>query len=133
MENEKVIAELEGELWASSSNPISRFFGLILKILFFIFGFRQSAYLLLTSNRIIFYKKMVGFWFFPIQVENFSLLPQALSSVGYIRKGSFFGCFCPTYYLQILQNNGSETLIQIKGATETEAMKYANVMYGATK
>jgi len=133
MEGETIIAEIEGEMWAASSNPIARLIGKILKILNLILGIRQAGYLVLTSNRIIFYKKSVALWVFPTFLESSSLLPQAVSSVGYIRKGSFLGCFCPTYYLQILQNNGTEIVIQVKGATETEVVKYANVLYNATR
>ena len=40
LEGENLIAEIAGEMWAASSNPIVRFFAFIDKILCFIFHTR---------------------------------------------------------------------------------------------
>lgn len=133
MDDENVVMEVEGELWARSSNPIARLIGFICKCIGFVFGYRKSAYMVMTTRRIIFFKKSVLLWCFPTATESYSVLPQAICSVGYTRRGTFLGCFCPMYCLRMVDNSGSITDLQLKGASENETVRYANAMYDAIK
>ena len=60
-ENENVVMELEAELWATSSNPIARFFGFLRKIVSLIFGIKHEGYLVLTDKLKLEIVKHVGF------------------------------------------------------------------------
>ena len=133
LEGENLIAEIAGEMWAASSNPIVRFFAFIDKILCFIFGFRKAGYLVLTDRRIIFIRKRVALWCFPLEAIIKSYLPQGISAVGYTRKGTCLGCFCPMFCLELTSISGEVITIQLKGATEKMAASYANTMYEAIR
>lgn len=131
LENENVIAEIAGEMWAKSSNPIVRFFSAIMKFLAAFIGYRKAGYLVLTDKRILFIKREVMLWCFPLNAVTTSILPQGLSSVGYTRQGTFLGCFCPKFCLELIALSGEIIQVQLKGANEKEAATYANVMYEA--
>ena len=89
--------------------------------------------MVMTTKRIIFFKKSVLLWCFPTATENYSLLPQAICSIGYTRRGTFLWCFCPMYCLCVVNNSGDLTMLQLKGATENETVRYVNAMYDAIK
>ena len=129
--NENVIAEIEGEMWAASSNPIERFFSGIVKTIAGFLGFRRAGYLLLTDQRIIFVRKEIALWVFPKEAVTASYLPQAVASAGYVRRGTFCGCFCPVFFLEINLISGQSISVQLKGANEAVAAEYANTMYAA--
>lgn len=43
-DGEKLVVELEAELWATSSNPIARFFGSIRRIFALCCGYKECGY-----------------------------------------------------------------------------------------
>lgn len=126
MADESVIAEIEGEMWANSPNPIERLFAPVTRFFAKLIGIRKTGSLVLTDQRIIFARREVVFWFITKASVAKSVLPQGLSSVGYIRKGIFARC-----WLQLVTVAGEVIDIQLKGANEKQAAEYANVMYNA--
>lgn len=52
-ENEHLVVELEAELWATSSNPISLLIGNIVKFLNLLIGFKRKGYVVITDLRVV--------------------------------------------------------------------------------
>ena len=52
-EDEHLVVELEAELWATSSNPIARLIGGIIKFINLIFGNKRQGYVVITDKRVV--------------------------------------------------------------------------------
>lgn len=53
MEGEALVAELEAELWATSSNPVAQTLGDITKFISGILGFKKKGFLVITNQRVV--------------------------------------------------------------------------------
>ncbi|MGN0188109.1 MAG: hypothetical protein ACI395_01210 [Candidatus Cryptobacteroides sp.] len=127
---EELVVEMEAELWASSSNPISRIFGEIYRIIGLIFGIKKKGYVVVTNKRVIEIRQNIACWVFNTGKNVKYVLPSSVKEVGYIKTGTFFGCFCQAfelYYDAFTQR----TSIQLKGMHEAEASELVNTVYKA--
>ncbi|WP_461248040.1 hypothetical protein, partial [Treponema sp. R6D11] len=52
-ENEKLVMEIEAELWAGSSNPIEQLLGSIRRVFAAILGFKRNGFWVITDKRVI--------------------------------------------------------------------------------
>lgn len=127
--DENIIAELEGEFYASSSNPLARLFGNIKKFLDNLVGNKVRGGLVVTNKRLIFHKEQYVCWCLARGNQNYSINPSSINQVGYNREGTAFKRFD-----LIISTNSSETvIIQLKGASEQDALNYVNAIYSLIK
>lgn len=124
--------EIEAELWASSSNIIARFFGAILKLIYFFLGIRIDGYLAITDKRIIEVKDAKACWAFTTNKEVKYVLPSSVKEAGYTKKGTFLGCFCPAYHFYY-ESWTQSTSMMLKGADEETAKKVLDAFYNAIR
>ena len=127
-EGEELIVELEAELWASSSNVIARFIGAIWRIISLIFGIKKKGFVVITNRRVIEVRQDIACWVFNTAKEVKYVLPSSVKEVGYIKTGTFFGCFCQSYSLYY-DSFTQRTVIQLKGMHEAESVELVNTFY----
>ena len=127
-EGEELIVELEAELWASSSNVIARFIGAIWRIISLIFGIKKKGFVVITNQRVIEVRQDIACWVFNTAKEVKYVLPSSVKEVGYIKTGTFFGCFCQSYSLYY-DSFTQRTVIQLKGMHEAESVELVNTFY----
>jgi len=129
MEGETLVMEIEAELWASSSNPIVRFFGGISKFISMIFGFKKSGYVVVTNKRVVQVAKTITCYCCGGGKDVKYLLPSSLKEVGF-RKQATFGCFCPSYHLYF-EAFTQKTEVLLKGVDEVGAQRTVDTFYRA--
>lgn len=127
---ENLVIELEAELWATSSNPIARFFGAILKIFYLILGIKQNGYVVLTDKRVIEVRENKACWVFNTAKEIKYVMPSSVKEVGYTKEGTFCGCFCQAYHLYY-DAFTQRTSILLKGMHEKETAELVDKFYNA--
>ena len=128
-ENEKLVMEIEAELWASSANPLAQFFGKIRRIVAMILGFRRRGFLVITDKRVVEVSTQIACWCITTGRQVKYVMPSSIKEVGYNRAASCC-CFCPVYNLYY-ESVTQRTSIQLKSGDETEALKAANAFYAA--
>jgi hypothetical protein len=128
-ENEKLVMEIEAELWAASSNPIARFIGAFLRIFAMILGYRRKGFLVITDKRVVEVGTQIACWCITVGRQVKYVLPSSVKEIGYERKTTC-GCFCPAYYLYY-ESFTQRTAILLKNADESGALKTANAFYAA--
>jgi hypothetical protein len=128
-EDEKLVMEIEAELWATSSNPIAQFIGAIHKIIAMIFGFRQKSFLIITDQRVVEVRTQIHCWCITTGRQVKYVLPSSVKEIGYTRSATC-GFFCPAYHLYY-EGFTQRTNVLLKGADEAGALKAANAFYAA--
>ena len=96
---EELVIEMEAQLWASSSNPIAKLIGSILKFLYMLIGVRRDGYVVLTNQRVIEVISCKACWVFNTSKNVRYVLSSSVKEVGYNKEGTFLGCFCQNYVL----------------------------------
>lgn len=127
-EGENLIVELEAELWATSSNPIARFFGAILRIINLILGRKRKGFVVLTDKRIIEVNEKIACWCFNVGKDITYLIPSSIKEVGYMKKGTCCGCFCQAYTLYY-DAFTQRTSILLKGFDEYQTKEITDKFY----
>jgi hypothetical protein len=128
-DDEKLVMEIEAELWATSSNPIARLIGEISRIISMILGYRKKGFLVITDKRVIEVITYIMCWCITFSKEVKYVLPSSVKEIGYSRTATC-GCFCPMYLLYY-EGFTQRTKVQLKGADESGALKAANAFYAA--
>jgi len=128
-ENEELVMEIEAELWATSSNPISQAFGSIRRIIATILGFKKKGFLVITNKRVIEVTTQIRCWCITVGRQVKYVLPSSVKEIGYTRSATCC-CFCPVYFLYY-DSFTQRTRVQLKGADESGALKAANAFYAA--
>ncbi|MDR2922249.1 MAG: hypothetical protein LBU85_02760 [Treponema sp.] len=128
-ENEKLVMEIEAELWAASSNPIAQILGSLLRIIAMIFGFKKKGFLVITDKRVVEVSTQIQCWCITVGRQVKYVLPSSVKEIGYTRSATC-GCFCPVYFLYY-DSFTQRTSVQLKGADENGALKAANAFYAA--
>lgn len=98
-ENETLIAELEAELWATSSNPIAKLIGQVLKFINLLLGNKRKGYIVITDKRVVEIIQFQALWVFNVGKNVKYVLPSSVKEVGYLMEGTCCGCFCQAYTL----------------------------------
>lgn len=129
-DDEKLVMELEAELWATSSNPIARAFGFVLRIIYFIFGFKLKGYLVITDKRVIEVRAAKACWIFNRSKDIKYVLPSSVKEVGYIKEGTVCGCFCQAYYFYY-ESWTQRTALMLTALDEAEAKAVVDAFYAA--
>lgn len=128
-DDEKLVMEIEAELWASSSNPIARFFGGIQKFFALILGIKRKGFLVITDKRVVEVRVFISCWCITTGREVKYVLPSSVKEIGYTRAATC-GCFCPAYHLYY-DSFTQRTAVMLKDADESGALKAANAFYAA--
>lgn len=127
-EGENVVVELEAELWATGSNPIQKFFGKIMRLLYMIIGYRKKSFLVITDRRVVEISSVYNCWVFNTGKEVKYVLPSSVKELGYVKETTC-GVFCPAYYLYY-QSTTQSTAIQLS-ADEKECQAIVDAFYNA--
>ena len=131
-DGEKLVMELEAELWASSANPIAQLWGKIRKFFAALLGNKVEGYLVITDKRVVEVLQAKACWVLNAGKNVKYVLPSSVKEIGYSKEGSFLGCFCQTYYL-FYESFTQRTNVQLKVSEEAEAQKVVNAFYAAIK
>jgi hypothetical protein len=130
-EDEKLVLEIEAELWATSSNPIARFFGAVAKFIAMLFGKRIKGFLVITDKRVVEVKTVINCYCCTTGREVKYVLPNSVKEVGYTRAATFL-CCCPMFQLYY-ESFTQRTAVMLKGMDEAGAKKAADAFYNAIK
>lgn len=129
--NEEIIVELEAELWATSSNVIAKFIGFIWRMIALIFGIRRKGYLVITNQRVVEISHNFACWVFNTGREIKYVLPSSIKELGYIKEGTFCGCFCQAYHLFYESYTQSTSILLSNIHSDQEALKLVDTFYRA--
>jgi hypothetical protein len=128
-EDEKLVMEIEAELWASSSNPFARILGEITKLIALIFGIRKKGFLIITDKRVVEVSTQISCWCITTGRQVKYVLPSSVKEIGYTRTATC-GFFCPAYHLYY-EGFTQRTAVLLKDADEAGALKATNAFYAA--
>jgi hypothetical protein len=128
-ENEKLVMEIEAELWASSSNPIAQLLGTIQRVIAMILGFKKKGFWVITDKRVVEVAVQKACWCITVGRQVKYILPSSVKEIGYT-KSATCGCFCPAYYLYY-EGFTQRSSVLLKGADENGALKATNAFYAA--
>jgi len=129
-EGEKLVIELEAELWATSQNPIAKFIGTIVRLIAFIFGTKKKGYIVITDQRVIEVQQTWACWVFNVGKSIKYVLPSSVKEVGYMKEGTFCGCFCQAYTLYY-DAFTQRTSVLLPVNSEVEATSIVDSFYNA--
>lgn len=130
-ENETLIAELEAELWASSSNPIAKLIGQVLKFISLLLGHKRQGYIVITDKRVVEIIQFKALWVFNVGKNVRYVLPSSVKEVGYLQEGTCCGCFCQAYHLYYDSFTQRTSVLLSDVTSDTEAQKLVDAFYRA--
>lgn len=120
MNDEKIVAEVEAQLWATSSNAIARFIGRVLRFIAMLLGTRVRFHLIITNKRIIEVSETIQCYCFTTKRLVRYVTPSSVKQVGY-SKATNCGICCSAYYLfynsqtqytNIMVNTSNESMVR---------------------
>lgn len=129
-ENEHLVVELEAELWATSSNPLSLLIGKIVKFLNLLIGFKRKGYVVITDLRVVEIIQFKALWVLNTGKSVKYVLPSSVKEVGYTKEGTCFGCFCQAYNLYY-DAFTQRTSVLLSDVDEAGAQKVVDAFYKA--
>ena len=129
-EDEHLVVELEAELWATSSNPIARLFGAVVKFINLILGNKRQGYVVITDKRVVEIIQYKAFWVLNAGKNVKYVLPSSVKEVGYTKEGTCFGCFCQSYNLYY-DAFTQRTSVLLSDVDEAGAQKVVDAFYKA--
>ena len=88
-EGESLVMELEAELWASSSNPLAKMIGSIIKLINLILGNKRNGYIVITDKRVVEVIQYKSLWVLNTGKIKY-ILPSSVKEVGYSKEGTCF-------------------------------------------
>lgn len=129
-EDEHLVVELEAELWATSSNPIARLIGAVVKFINLILGNKRQGYVVITDKRVVEIIQYKAFWVLNAGKNVKYVLPSSVKEVGYTKEGTCFGCFCQSYNLYY-DAFTQRTSVLLSDVDESGAQKVVDAFYKA--
>lgn len=129
-EDEKLVMELEAELWATSQNPVAKAMGKIQKFCASLIGNKRRGFIVITDKRVVEINQEKMCWVLNAGKEVKYVLPSSVKEVGYIQEGSFCGCFCQSYYLYY-ESFTQRTQVLLPASDEREAQAVVSAFYKA--
>lgn len=130
-ENEKLVMELEAEMWASSSNPIAKLIGSIVKLINLILGNKRKGFVVITDKKVVEIVQYKALWVFNVGRDVKFLLPSSVKEVGYVKEGTFCGCFCQSYRLYYDAFTQRTSVLLTSADSDADAQKIVNAFYNA--
>ena len=114
-QGEELLAVVEGEMWATSTNVFENFMANIKKFLFGLCGYKHTAQLCITNKRIV-VERHETLACNDLSSSFCTLLPQSIASVDALSVGTgCFGLCCKKHQLLIVQNSGASYGFVLKG------------------
>lgn len=129
-EGENLVVELEAELWATSSNPIAKFIGSIVKFINLLLGNKRKGYVVITNKRVVEVLQFKALWVFNTGKTVKYVLPSSVKEVGYTKEGTCCGCFCQAYSLYY-DAFTQRTSVLLSVDNEAEAQNIVDAFYKA--
>lgn len=129
--DEQLVMELEAEMWADSSNPISKIIGSIIRLINLILGYRRKGYLVITNKRVVEFTQFKALWILNVGENVKYLLPSSVKEVGYIKEGTFCGCLCQAYHLYYDSFTQRTSVLLSDVDSNKEAQKVVDAFYNA--
>lgn len=127
-EGENLVMELEAELWASSSNPFAKLLGSVVKFINLLLGNKRQGFVVITDKRVVEVVQFKALWVLNAGKNIKYLLPSSVKEVGYVKEGTFCGCFCQSYTLYY-DAFTQRTSILLPSDNEAEAQKIVDAFY----
>ncbi|MDR1976344.1 MAG: hypothetical protein LBQ18_05075 [Campylobacteraceae bacterium] len=128
-QDETLVLEIEAELWASASDPLSRLFGGLKRFIAKIFGFRQKGFVVITDKRVVeSYQKYSCYVFNTGKIIKY-LLPSGIKEIGYYKRATC-GICCAAYHIYY-EGYTQSTSFLLPNGDEAEAQKVVDVFYKA--
>lgn len=115
LDGEDVTAELRGNAYTLSSNPLTRMIMSFFRIFATIFGKKREIYAYVTKDRVILLENSKYFWALDGSISVTSAFPRSILEVGYRMDRSFI--FFKTHYLYIARSTDAQ-LISSKNGKE---------------
>jgi hypothetical protein len=128
-EDEKLVMEIEAELWAISSNPIARIIGGIYRVIAMILGFKIKGFWVITDKRVVEISTQIACYCITVGRQVKYVLPSSVKEIGY-NKTATCCCFCPAYHLYY-ESFTQRSSVLLKGVDEAGAANAANAFYAA--
>jgi hypothetical protein len=128
-EGEKLIVELEAELWATSANPVAQAIGEMRRVIFGLLGFKKKGFMIITDRRVVEMYNQINCYVFNTGKRVKYVLPSSVKEIGYTKKTTC-GFFCPAYYLYY-EGFTQSTSILLKEYDEAGAQKIVDAFYNA--
>lgn len=128
-EGETLVMEIEAELWASSANPIARFFGKAEKFFAWLFGTKINGFLIITDKRVIEVKNTISCYCFNADRHVKYLLPSSVKEIGYLKEATC-GCCCPAYHLYY-ESFTQTTSVLLACDNDDDAQRIVDAFYKA--
>lgn len=129
-EGEKLVMELEAELWATNSNPLAKLIGLVIKFLNRLIGNTRHGYVVITDRRVIEVIQFKALYVLNAGRNVKFLLPSSIKEVGYTKEGVCCGCFCQAYTLYY-DAFTQRTSVLLSDVDEAGAQKVVDLFYKA--
>ncbi|MDR1761122.1 MAG: hypothetical protein LBR55_01595 [Bacteroidales bacterium] len=129
-EGENLVMELEAELWASSSNPLAKLAGSVMKFLNLLLGNKRRGFIVITNKRVVEIIQFKALWVLNVGKNVKYLLPSSIKEVGYIKEGTCCGCFCQSYNLYY-DAFTQRTSVLLSDVDEAGAQKVVDAFYKA--
>lgn len=129
-EGEKLVMELEAELWATSSNPLAKLIGSAMKFLNRLIGNTCHGYVVITDRRVVEVIQFKALYVLNAGRNVKFLLPSSVKEVGYTKEGVCCGCFCQAYTLYY-DAFTQRTSVLLSDVDEAGAQKVVDLFYKA--
>ena len=129
-DGEEIKGVLEGELFATSTNPLVNLLMHIWKIILMIFGTKAIAFITVTNRRIVVETCKTSCYVFEAGGSFETILPQGIASISYSFVGTLCGCFLKKYMVEVATNSGRSIATVVKGGKKA-ASDFANLMIAA--
>lgn len=130
-EGENLVMELEAELWATSSNFIAKIIGNIIRLINLILGNKRLGFIVITDKRVVEIVEFKALWVFNVGRNVKFLLPSSVKEVGYLKEGTFCGCFCQSYSLYYDAFTQRTQVLLSDVESDAEAQKVVESFYKA--
>jgi hypothetical protein len=122
--DEKLVMEIESELWLTSTNLIARLLAGFFRIVATILGTKLKAFLIITDKRVIEIRNQVICWCITAGNQVQYVLPSSVKEIGYSRAG-----ICCKVYKLYYQSHTQLSSFVLKDVDENGAAKAASVFY----
>lgn len=105
LENEVILAQIEGDAFNDSPNPIAKLIGAVMRIIYMILGIKLRTYIIATNQRIVQIEKKTRFWgLLSGDTCVYTLNKKSIQYVGYATAVSWL--FFKAHYFVIANMTG---------------------------
>lgn len=129
-EGEKLVMEIEADVWIVSSNLFARIAGFFQKLIALLLGVKRKRFLIITDRRVIEINSDIICWCITVGKTVSFIMPRSLVEVGYTRVATCV-CCCFDFHLYYRQLIGLPKSLLLKKADEAEAVRVVEAFYHA--